>query len=265
MKKLLATSSIALALGLAAAPANAFIVDGIEVDAGATLAVADVYEDTVLAVGDTLSGIGQVGFIKNKFGAFTWLSGDNGRELTFAFDGFILETVVPTTQGADLYFSGGHAEFYSDATPDFSINQGQAANLANATDGDLWLGVTAAASYGTCGILPIAGTCLNGDATGITLISSVNSANLAAVSGGDGAAFFDAVSGSALNNFDTDGVGGLYDFDASFDFDDFPPTGDYDLSGSADFKAAPIAEPVSLGLMGASLAGLGLLGRRKKA
>lgn len=266
MKKLIAASIVASSLGLVSSNVMAVNIDGIEFDPGAIFEIGTVYEDIVPSVGGTLDGIGTIDVIRNSSNTITWLTGQNGRELTFAFDGFILEAVVPNLNGAELLWSGGFANFYSDSAQDFTVNSGQAADLASATNGDLWLTLDADV-VGTCGAGAFAGVgCLNG-AVGITLTSQVDTSVLASVSDGSGSAFFsvNAGAGSANGNFDTNGLplaSPTFDFSAEFSFNNQFTT-DYDLSGSVDIRANAIPEPSTLGMLGLGLLAVGLSRRRK--
>ena len=269
--KLLGAAVISAAALGCATSASAMTVDGITFLTGEQnfFSVATVYEDRVLSVGSTLSGIGQVLTISAGSGVpIVWTTGTNGRELTYAFSGFKLEAVIPPVVGttATLLFSGGSAQFYSDTAQNFTSSAGQATNLTNATDGDLWLSTTAGASYGTCGVFAGSGICTSGDGVGITLVSTVDTATLSAITSGHGSGSFDVIGGLAAGNFDTNAIVGGYDLSGVFDFStQNAGTTDYDLFGSADFKGTAIPEPATMGLFGLGLIGLGALARRRKS
>lgn len=242
--------AIILAGLLSANIAQAATVDGITFNTGAVFKIATVFEDRVTATGDTLSGIGEITTIfASNASTHTWDSGNNGRELTYTFGGFVLEKVVPGFGGgAQLYFSGGFAKFYSDLAQDFTATSGsKATDLTSASLGDLWLTVDAATQFSCV----VADGCFSGGGTGITLISTVDSSSLGAVSSGSGNAFFNVTGGSAASFFDLNALAGGTDLKANFSFDTVLAT-DYDLSGSADIRtfAAPIPEPASLALIG---------------
>jgi len=264
MKKLLIASSIA-AMGLAAAgTANAAskTIDGITFDDGGTVfQIGTVFEDRVLAPGDILSGIGEITSIFESDAATqTWGSGDNGKELTYRFDGFKLQAVTTTVSGAELLFSGGSASFYSDAAQDFTSTSGnQATDIASASGGNLWLSGDAGVRL-NCP----AGICLD-EGIGITLVASVNTATLSAVSGGSGSAFFNLNGGSAFSDFDTNAISGGFDVSANFSFDDSLAT-DFDLSGSVDARNIPtsVPEPTSMVLLGMGLLGFGFTAHKRK-
>ena len=241
---------------------EAVTIDGITFNDGAVFEIATVFEDKVLNVGDELTGLGQMSTIKASDGStVTWEDGDNGRELTYTFSGFILEAVIPSNfgGGATLLFSGGSAAFYSDAAQDFTVTSlNQTTDFTSATGGNVWLTLDAGVQA-TCSV---ANNCLNGAGTGITLISTVNDSQLANVTSGSGNSFFEVTGGDAATNFDLNAIDG-HDLKANFSFDDVLVT-DFDLAGSADIRTFAVPEPSIIALLGVGLLGFGFSRRKIK-
>jgi FAD/FMN-containing dehydrogenase len=253
----------------AAAPASAGIISigGITINAGSiNLSLGSVFEDRVLALGATLSGIGEITTIQTIPGAITtWGSGDNGVELTYVFGSYTVEAIVPGLLPGTgfILFSGGNAQFYVDPAQDFTPSSGsQATDIASATNGALWLDVISHSST-TCGALGIA--CFNGPSTPVTLTSTVNSTTLAGVTSGSGAQEFDVIGGLAGFNFNTNGLTSGADIQANFSFSDVGASlTDFELFGSIDARGLAIPEPAALALFGAGLIGLGSIRRLRR-
>jgi len=105
IKKTLLAAGIVAAVS-APSIVSAVTIDGIEFETGSTLVIGTIYEGKVgadglvevggliTATGQELGGIGIVDAIKNADGATIWANGDNGRELTLQFGGFIAETIA---------------------------------------------------------------------------------------------------------------------------------------------------------------------------
>lgn len=242
-----------------ASPASAFNINGITLDAGVqSLVIGNVFENRVLNLGDTISGYGRVSSIENNNNsAITWASGQNGVELTYAFSGFKLQAFIPGVGNGTFLFSGGTANFYTDAAQNFASN-----NSATATDGNLWLSL-AAGGVTTCGALGVA--CVDGPNTIITLNGTANSTTLGGITAGSGASLFAVTGGPAQGNFDTNTFSG-FDIDAGFTFSTaLAGASGQDFGGSLRAGALAIPEPATLGMLGMGLIGLGALTRRRRA
>jgi hypothetical protein len=259
-----------VAFGLGASPAQAIIIDGIEFESGPIFKSATIFENVVTAPGQTLDGIGRVTTIEDGSSNIYWVTGENGRELTFRFTGYVVEKISIISGGtqAEIWFSGGTVDFYSDSTPNFTSNSGglQPADIANATDGNLWLELIGATT-GTVCAAPDA--CFNGVGTVITLQSVIDIAggDLATVSAGDGSGFLDVdTTGTGLANshFDTNSHPSGQDFLLTSSFGTPSAPSNWPLSGTADVRGQAIPEPVSLGLLGLGMVGLGFLSRRRR-
>src|SRR5262245_21745500 len=90
----LMAGSFAAATALAVAPASAapITVDGVTFGTGSNLQTTTIWENTVLAPGDILTGIGRVDVISSPTGCggICWQNGNNSVELTFTFS-YVLE------------------------------------------------------------------------------------------------------------------------------------------------------------------------------
>jgi hypothetical protein len=258
-----------------AAPASATLtIDGITFDPGVVFFRTSLFENVVVDPGDVLSGIGEVLSIENGSHTKTWITQDNGHELTFAFDNYILEAIVPTTTGiAQVFFSGGTANFYSDSVTPFTASDsgGQGNDFANATDGNLWLTLAGAGTGRVCGSGatgdPV--TCDSGVNTVITLESTIfiSDSDLATITNGFGGGFLDVAFGGGLADahFDTNSQPSGQDVNLASNFSRTSPgESNWPLDGTADMDLLAVPEPGTLGMLGLGLLGLGFYARRRR-
>src|SRR5690348_8926802 len=79
----------------AASAGPVFTVDGIGFGINNNLITNTIWENTVTAAGQTLTGIGTVEAIKSaSCGGNCWQYGDNGRELTFTFSYTVQQVAI---------------------------------------------------------------------------------------------------------------------------------------------------------------------------
>jgi len=270
---------------LAAVPASAVVIDGVKFNAGDQLVTTAIWESVLANSMDSLSGVGIVSKIScTGCGGTTWLDGQNNTQLTYYFGGYTVAKWYDTTGTAHLAgdegtgvnsfanakaidFTGGFVNLYTDRVTgglsylDPSANPNVinpiliAQDIANATDGNLWLAYTGVTT-----------TDLLTGRVG-SLFSSTNTLN-SVHAGGSGFGYLNVTPGGlATGNFDTNSwnVGGIV-ADARLD-SSFSTTnsGAWPLSGTAALKTQAIPEPGSLALIGLGLTGLGITYRRKSA
>ena len=260
-----------LVAGAFAASANAqasLNLGGILVDPGFHIEVASLYENPVFAVGDILSGYGQVAQIN---GSANFCAGGLGAcELTYRFGGYNVSAISSTS----VSFTGGWVNFYvgTGATLDFNpyTSASSAADIAAATNGSLWLTLAGhpnsvntlvgnGANIGTGNDIGFGGGLLDVDLTGLL------NGNIAGAG---------AVANPNFNtNSQPDLSGGFADIQLSSSFGTgvMPHPDECSagiltscLPGSATVKGEVIPEPASLALMGVGLLVGGLVSRRRK-
>jgi hypothetical protein len=234
-------------------------IGGLNVSAGSTFAVAQIYENVPTAVGATLAGYGKVDSINSvPVGSLC-----TNCELTYRFSDYTVTSVSPT----EIKFTGGVVSLYLGfgADNDFTTGNagGSAGDLAEATNGTLFLTLRGHAI----------------DAAGNTFVGT--GANIGTVSPtgfGTGLLDVDRSAGGIANGFfDTNAIAALFggpaDFEWGSSFSALHPVypgecpggpaclrGSADLTGTASDTEQPpgglIPEPGSYALL---LTGLGAL------
>ena len=263
-------------LSTGSALAVPIVVDNITFGTNSNIKSTTIWENIVLAAGDTLTGIGRVNVIESTLGCggICWITGANpfnpaNMELTFTFSYLVEKVTVLSATTAEAFFSGGIIKFYSDITPDFTNNGlgGQGTDFANASDGNLWLDLVGAGTGTVCDA-----TCFSGAGVPVVLQSTftIAGSNLADVSAGSGNGFLNVFGAAGLANvyFDTNTFPGGQDMSLTSAFSEdvtFPAGSNFPLTGTAQIQssAKQIPEPGTLVLLGAGLLGLGWFTRRR--
>lgn len=248
---------------VAATPAAAVDLLGLDVPEGPVFSVAQFYANTPVAVGSTFSGYGEVDSINSvAIGSLC-----AGCELTYRFTDYVVSSISAT----EIRFTGGILNFYLGfgADNDFTtLNAGgSAGDLAEATNGILFL--------------TLAGHAI--DAAGNTLVGT--GVNIGTVTPtGFASGLFDVTGGAASAFFNTNGVPALFgggnadfQFGSSFSglFPVYPsecPGGLACVRGSADFVGVGsgssigvgIPEPATWGMMLLGFLGMGAVMRRRR-
>ena len=260
MKMTLSTISAAVALLGGSGAALAVDIGGLNIPAGATFAVGQVYENVLTQVGDTLSGYGKVDSI-DSFAVGTLCT---NCELTYRFSGYTVSSITSN----EVKFTGGLIQFYLGfgAANNFNTSNagGSAGDLAEATDGTLFLTLRGHAI----------------DAAGNTFVGTGANIGTTFPTGfGTGLADVDTTAGGIANTFfNTNGIpaafGGAADFQLGSSFSGLNPIypgecpgGAACVRGSADFtgNVAAIPEPGTYALLFAGLGVVGFVARRRKA
>lgn len=218
-------------------------------DAGVDFKVqGELFESFAQQDGDVVTGFGKVNTLNNQVESFFCAA----CELTYSFS-YTLASSAPTNGiNFDFIFTNGTVNFYVDTAKNYGLLDtngdpiASSFTLANATDGDLFLGTT---SHGS----------ITGTATDLF--------NPALISG-TGTGFLDVAGGLAASNFNTNFLPNGADFKIVSSFGtaagQFTPTG-YPLVGGATLTGNSIPEPTSLALLGIGLLGFGASRIRKQA
>jgi hypothetical protein len=269
------------ALGLPGA-AGAITVAGITFTTGAIFETIDLFEGeraggpgnnngVIDLPGEELVGIGIVNRIRDKDTlAILWENGDNGRELTIYFHSYIAENFVVGGGVANIGFTGGVIEIYSDPAENFDASGTQAAAIATATDGVLWLSLEGS---------PIGANSSGSEFGGIsdTPITLVSEATSLVAGEVDGRGALDVTGGLTAGNFDTNtfnctsepGAPDACPNDADKTFTSSgqllttSATQPWGFFGTGEVQNFAVPEPGILALLGLGLAGFGFATRRK--
>ncbi|MBK7593629.1 MAG: PEP-CTERM sorting domain-containing protein [Betaproteobacteria bacterium] len=226
-------------------------------------------------MGEKLLGIGRVSLILDISNNIIWQNGQNGRELTFYLYDFVAEDIsvgvlpgAPPLATAQIGFTGGVVEIYSQAVGTFDPSGTQAAGVTSATAGNLFLTLAGSAvgGFGSVSGAPLTLTSLATNATnGDPLLDSLNLS---------GQAFFDVTGGPAASNFDTNAFGCIaangLPCPNSADVKPLLRTAcstnvvGWGFRGTGEAASLVIPEPGTLALLGVGLAGFGYRVRRKQ-
>jgi hypothetical protein len=215
------------------------------------------YETLVNAPGDFLSGVFKVQAIASTLNpTSTYTYGAGGLYLMGSFSGFKLDTVVTNGSNINLLFTGGSLSYYVNTADSFTIDQGAATDIANASLGSLWLSADPQSIDALGHTLSIT---LFGASSTSQFGTSLASA-LADVTGGAAASYFDT--NTFLNPFDDHNADVLFSGSANgILVGSCGP--DFQVCGSNNLKGYLVPEPLTLSIFGAGLAGAAALRRRK--
>jgi PEP-CTERM motif len=270
----IATIAAGTALTAGSASATPITIAGITFAPGSTFVSTQIFENIVVTPGQTLTGIGKVLEIDSLSGdcagsgGTCWITGDNGKELTFSFSYTVQKIVALSSTQGQAWFSGGTIDFFSDSSTGPSafttISGSQAVDFAKATNGTPWLNAVGSWTGTTCAI---SDACFSGAGTQITLESTFTIAGgLATVLAGSGHGFLNVNTGGpglANTNFNTNTFFNGSDIDLGSSFHKCVGTHcDFPLAGTAELNTFAVPEPGSLILLGSGL--LGLAGFRRK-
>ncbi|HUY03462.1 MAG TPA: PEP-CTERM sorting domain-containing protein [Rhodocyclaceae bacterium] len=249
----------ALALGAwsGSTLATPISVNGVHWDSSSpfdlTIQSLNLRETSVAAVGNVLTGYGQIGSI-NGINSFC-----SGCDLSFTFS-----YTVSSITGSQVVFNDGSFQFYTQAAGSFDFGN------PNSVGGTPWVTLTGHTA-------PRAGfTDPNGQ-----LYATVSGTIPNPTDGSSGHGLLDATAGPAAHYLDSntvaDGIGGLADFNLASSFLSFPastctgissdPTNicHYPIEGNGSLtgRSVPVPEPGAAGLLGLGLAFLGLFTWRR--
>jgi hypothetical protein len=251
--------AVAAIAAMAATPAAAVDLFGLNVPDGPIFSVAQFYANTPVAIGDTYSGYGEVDLI-NSIAVSSLCT---NCELTYRFTDYVVTSISPT----EIRFTGGEVNFYLGfgANNDFSTlnSGGSAGDLAEVTNGTLFLTLVGHEI----------------DAAGNTLVGTGTVIGTSSASGFGG--LLDVGSGGAANGyFNTNSLPALFgagnaDLGFSASFSALPPVypaecpgGPACVRGSAAFSnvglAMSVPEPATWGLMLLGFLGMGAVMRRRR-
>ena len=144
MKKFARKLAALAVLSLCATSASAVLIAApggtIDIPAGVNFEVASVYENAVLAVGQTLRGVGEITQIN---GVATSTLCSSSCELTYRFDSYVVSSIAA---GA-VTFTGGTLTVYlgfgaNDDFNPFALGMTSITDLAAATNGSVFLNLS---------------------------------------------------------------------------------------------------------------------------
>jgi len=238
--------------------ALAVTIGGLTLPTGPSFLAGQIYEtSSVASIGDVLAGYGKV----DSIGSTAVADLCAGCELTYAFGGYTVSSI----SASEVRFSGGWVKFYLGygADKDFSTTNpgGSAGDLAEATNGTLFLSLKGHEV----------------DAAGHTFIGAgVGIGTVMPAGFGTGLADVDTSAGGIANaHFNASAIpalfGGPADFEIGSSFSALHPVypsecpgGAACLRGSVDLTVTMVPEPGSYALWLAGLAAIGFIGRRRQ-